>query len=146
MQLVAPIEGLLRGASAMEDSMATSVDTRETTSLISSDKVDGTAVYGSDGEKIGSIEHLMIDKISGKVAYAVLTFGGFMGFGEDFYPIPWSTLEYDTNLGGYRLDVTKEQLKTAPKYTESTGWNWNRQNDETIYSYYMAPPYWSQLT
>jgi sporulation protein YlmC with PRC-barrel domain len=91
--------------------MATSVDTRETTSLISSDKVDGTAVYGSDGEKIGSIEHLMIDKISGKVAYAVLTFGGFMGFGEDFYPIPWSTLEYDTNLGGYRLDVTKEQLK-----------------------------------
>jgi sporulation protein YlmC with PRC-barrel domain len=95
--------------------MATSVDTRETTSLISSDKVDGTAVYGSDGEKIGSIEHLMIDKISGKVAYAVLTFGGFMGFGEDFYPIPWSTLEYDTNLGGYRLDVTKEQLKTAPE-------------------------------
>jgi sporulation protein YlmC with PRC-barrel domain len=126
--------------------MATSVDTRETTSLISSDKVDGTAVYGSDGEKIGSIEHLMIDKISGKVAYAVLTFGGFMGFGEDFYPIPWSTLEYDTNLGGYRLDVTKEQLKTAPKYTESTGWKWNRQSDETVHSYYMAPPYWSQLT
>ena len=126
--------------------MATSVDTRENDILISSDKVDGTAVYGSDGEKIGSIEHLMIDKISGKVAYAVLTFGGFMGFGEDFYPIPWSTLEYDTNLGGYRLDVTKEQLKTAPKYTESTGWNWNRQNDETVYSYYMAPPYWSQLT
>jgi sporulation protein YlmC with PRC-barrel domain len=90
--------------------MATSIDTTETTSLISSDKVDGTAVYGSDGEKIGSVEHLMIDKISGKVAYAVLTFGGFMGFGEDFYPIPWSTLEYDTNLGGYRLDVTKEQF------------------------------------
>jgi hypothetical protein len=71
---------------------------------------------------------------------------GPMGFGEDFYPIPWSTLEYDTNLGGYRLDVTKEQLKTAPKYTESTGWNWNRQNDETVHNYYMAPPYCSQLT
>jgi hypothetical protein len=124
--------------------MATSVDTKETTSLIASDKVDGTAVYGSDEQKIGSIEHLMIDKISGKVAYAVLTFGGFMSFGEDFYPIPWSTLEYDTNLGGYRLDVTK--LKNAPKYTESTGWNWNRQNDETVHNYYMAPPYWSQLT
>jgi hypothetical protein len=124
--------------------MATSVDTKETTSLIASDKVDGTAVYGSDEQKIGSIEHLMTDKISGKVAYAVLTFGGFMSFGEDFYPIPWSTLEYDTNLGGYRLDVTK--LKNAPKYTESTGWNWNRQNDETVHNYYMAPPYWSQLT
>jgi PRC-barrel domain len=126
--------------------MATSVDTKETTSLIASDKVDGTAVYGSDEQKIGSIEHLMIDKISGKVAYAVLTFGGFMSFGEDFYPIPWSTLEYDTNLGGYRLDVTKEQLKNAPKYTENMGWNWNRQNDETVHNYYMAPPYWSQLT
>jgi hypothetical protein len=80
--------------------MATSVDTRETTSLISSDKVDGTAVYGSDEQKIGSIEHLMIDKISGKVAYAVLTFGGFMGFGEDFYPVPWSTLNTTRSLAG----------------------------------------------
>jgi PRC-barrel domain len=92
-----------------------------------------------DGQQDLHRSYLMIDKISGKVAYVVLTFGWFMGFGEDFYPIPWSTLEYDTNLGGYRLDVTKEQLKNAPKYTESTGWNWNRQNDETLHSYYMAP-------
>ena len=60
----------------------TSVETRETTSLIGSDKVDGTAVYGADHEKIGSIERVMIDKISGKVAYAVLSFGGFLGLGE----------------------------------------------------------------
>ena len=74
----------------------TSAETRETTSLIGSDKVEGTAVYGADHEKIGSIERVMIDKISGKVAYAVLSFGGFLGMGEDYYPVPWATLKYDT--------------------------------------------------
>ena len=103
--------------------MATTSGTRETTSLIGSDKVDGTAVYGADRLKIGSIERVMIDKMSGKVAFAVLSFGGFLGMGEDFYPLPWSTLNYDTNLGGYRVDLTKEQLDKAPKYNESQGWN-----------------------
>ena len=70
--------------------MATTVDTsRETVSLIGSDKVDGTAVYGADERKIGSIQRVMIDKISGKVAYAVISFGGFLGMGEDYYPMPW---------------------------------------------------------
>ena len=73
--------------------MATTLGTRETTSLIGSDKVDGTAVYGADQQKIGSIERVMIDKMSGKVAFAVLSFGGFLGMGEDFYPLPWSTLK-----------------------------------------------------
>ena len=72
--------------------MATTLETRETTSLIGSDKVDGTAVYGSDQQKIGSIQRVMIDKVSGQVAYAVLSFGGFLGMGEDYYPVPWSTL------------------------------------------------------
>ena len=98
--------------------MATELETRETTSLIGSDKVDGTAVYGSDQQKIGSIERVMIDKISGKVAYAVLSFGGFLGMGEDYYPVPWPTLKYDTNLGGYLVNLTKDQLANAPKYIE----------------------------
>jgi hypothetical protein len=67
--------------------MATTVDDRrETVSLIGSDKVDGTAVYGADDNKIGSVQRVMIDKVSGKVAYAVISFGGFMGMGEDYYP------------------------------------------------------------
>lgn len=123
--------------------MATSTtDTRETTSLIGSDKVEGTAVYGADESKIGSIERIMIDKISGKVAYAVLSFGGFLGMGEDFYPVPWQTLNYETNLGGYRVNFTEDQLKRAPKYNESTGWNWNRENEQRVYSYYQTRPYW----
>jgi hypothetical protein len=131
------------GRTQSEDSlMATTLDTRETTSLIGSDKVDGTAVYGADQQKIGSIERVMIDKVSGKVAFAVLTFGGFLGMGEDFYPLPWSTLRYDTNLGGYRTNLTKDQLDKAPKYSESQGWNWNRENESRIYSHYRVQPYW----
>jgi PRC-barrel domain len=127
-----------------EEPMATSTTTgaRETTSLIGSDKVEGTAVYGPDREKIGSIERVMIDKLSGKVAYAVLSFGGFLGMGEDYYPVPWSTLDYDTNLGGYRVNFTREQLDRAPKYAESQGWNWSRENDRRVYDYYRAQPYW----
>ena len=119
-----------------------SLETRETTSLIASDKVEGTAVYGADQRKIGSLERVMIDKISGKVAYAVLSFGGFLGMGEDFYPMPWSTLKYDTNLGGYLVNLTKDQLDSAPKFNESRGWNWNRENDRQVHDYYRARPYW----
>jgi PRC-barrel domain len=82
--------------------MATTVDSRgETASLIGSDKVDGTPVYGADDRKIGSVQRVMIDKVSGRVAYAVISFGGFLGMGEDYYPMPWTSLKYDTNLGGY---------------------------------------------
>jgi hypothetical protein len=133
-----------RSEQAGEHLMATAstLETRETTSLIGSDKVDGTAVYGVDQQKIGSIERVMIDKISGKVAYAVLSFGGFMGMGEDYYPVPWSTLNYDTNLGGYRVNLTKDQLNNAPKYSDSSGWTWDRKNDQRVYDYYKARPYW----
>ena len=121
-----------------------SLDTRETTSLIASDKVEGTAVYGFDEEKIGSVERMMIDKMSGKVAYAVITFGGFLGIGSDYYPVPWSTLKYDTSLGGYRLvNITKDQLERAPKYSDESDWNWSRENDTRVYDYYGAPPYWA---
>ena len=112
-------------------------------SLIASDKVEGTAVYGADQNKIGSIEHVMIDKTSGKVAYVVVSFGGFLGMGDDHYPLPWSTLKYDTNLGGYRVNLTKDQLDRAPKYHQNDEWDWNRENDQRVHDYYRAPPYWT---
>jgi hypothetical protein len=126
----------------MTGSTSSATDRRETATLIGSDKVDGTAVYGADQEKIGSIQRVMIDKLSGKVAYAVMSFGGFMGLGEDYYPVPWSTLKYDTNLGGYRVNLTNDQLKGAPKYSDSTDWNWSRDNDRRVHDYYRATPYW----
>lgn len=121
--------------------MATKVDARrETASLIGSDKVEGTAVYGRDERKIGTVQRVMLDKISGKVAYAVVSFGGFLGMGEDYYPMPWAKLDYDTSLGGYRVDVTEDQLKGAPKFSRGTDWNWSdRSRDKTVYDYYNTP-------
>ena len=115
------------------------IETRETAGLIASDKVEGTPVYDAKGEKIGSIERLMIDKRSGQVAYAVLSFGGFLGIGSDYYPIPWVSLKYDTSLGGYRLDITEEQLTGAPKYAGDS-WDWeDRERGRKVYEYYGMP-------
>ena len=121
--------------------MATTVNSRrETASLIGSDKVEGTTVYGGDDQKIGSVQQIMIDKVSGKVAYAVISFGGFLGMGEDYYPMPWPNLKYDTNLGGYRVGVTENQLKGAPKFNRTTDWDWSDRNrDKAVYDYYHTP-------
>jgi PRC-barrel domain len=115
------------------------LDARETASLIGSDKVEGTAVYRSNGEKIGQIERLMIDKITGKVAYAVMSFGGFLGLGEDYYPVPWSLLTYNERLGGYDVDISQEQLKAAPKYGRNAAWDWSdRSRGQQLADYYKS--------
>ena len=114
-------------------------EARETGSLIGSDKVEGTAVYGADKTKIGSIERVMIEKVSGQVAYAVLSFGGFLGIGNDYYPIPWAALSYDTSLGGYRTNITEQQLKSAPKY-QGNSWDWeDYERRRNVYDYYNTP-------
>jgi hypothetical protein len=82
--------------------------------LIASDRVEGTTVYDPAGKNIGSVKRLMIEKISGRVAYAVLSFGGFLGMGGEEHALPWNKLKYDTKLGGYRTDVTEQQLRGAP--------------------------------
>ena len=113
---------------------------RETVSLIGSDKVEGTPVYGADDRHIGMVQRIMIDKVSGKVAYAVVSFGGFLGLGEDYYPMPWPQMKYDTSIGGYRLAVTADQLNGAPKYNRLQDWDWSdRAEDQRIYEYYQTP-------
>jgi PRC-barrel domain len=89
---------------------------------------------------LGSVQRVMIDKVSGKVAYAVVSFGGFLGMGEDYYPLPWPNLKYDTSLGGYRVGVTEDQLKGAPKFSRTTDWDWSdRSRDQAVYEYYRTP-------
>src|SRR6266545_7264545 len=101
----------------MERIMTSDVlDKRETLHLIGSDKVEGTKVYRSNGEKVGTIERVMLDKLTGRVAYAVMSFGGFLGIGHDHYPIPWSLLRYNTDLDGYEVNIEPAQLTGAPKY------------------------------
>jgi hypothetical protein len=95
----------------------------ETDRLIASDKVEGTAVCNRAGDGLGSVYTVMIDKVSGQVAYAVMSFGGFLGIGERYHPLPWRALTYDTNLGGYVVDVGREQLERAPSYARGeTPW------------------------
>ena len=116
------------------------LDRRETVSLIGSDKVEGTAVYGADDSKIGSIERVMIDKVSGRISYAVLGFGGILGLGNDHYPLPWQSLKYDTRLGGYRTGVTENQLRGAPKYHDDNDWNWSdTARNLALNDYYGVP-------
>ena len=120
--------------------MASDVDVRETGNLIGSDKVEGTAVYGADDTKIGWIERLMIDKVSGRVSYAVLGFGGFLGLGNQHYPLPWQALKYDTRLGGYVTGITEQQLRGAPKYGDDSDWNWSdAAGNHALNDYYCVP-------
>jgi sporulation protein YlmC with PRC-barrel domain len=124
-------------------STARTLDARETISLIASDKVEGTNVYRSDGEKIGEIERVMIDKITGKVAYAVMSFGGFFGVGEHYYPVPWSLLQYNDQLGGYEVNITDQQLRSAPKYARTASWDWaDRNRGQQIDDYYGVRAPW----
>ncbi len=121
----------------------TTLDRRETANLIGSDKVQGTPVYRSNGERVGTIDRVMIDKLSGKVAYAVMSFGGFMGIGEDYYPLPWSLLTYSERLDGYEVNVSEQQLKGAPKYSKHDTWDWSdRARDRKVYAYYDVTPFW----
>jgi len=96
--------------------MAAEIATNETQSLIASDKVEGTNVYNRQGEHLGSISTLMIEKRSGQVSYAVMSFGGFLGIGESYHPLPWKSLTYDPAQGGYVVDITREKLEGAPYY------------------------------
>jgi hypothetical protein len=79
------------------------------------------------GETVGEIERVMIGKRSGKVAYAVMSFGGFLGIGEDYYPIPWSRLNYNERLGGYEVNIDGRDLQDAPKFGRREEWDWNDQ-------------------
>ncbi len=96
------------------------ISTNETTQLIASDKVEGTAVYDLAGEKLGSVRNFMVNKLTGEVEYAVLQFGGFLGVGADYYPLPWGMLDYDANVGGYRIDLDKSVLEAAPHYADES--------------------------
>jgi hypothetical protein len=116
------------------------MDAKEIGNLIGSDKVEGTAVFGADAQKIGTIERVMIDKVSGRVSYAVLGFGGFLGIGNDHYPLPWQSLKYDTRLGGYVTGVTESQLRSAPKYGNDNDWNWaDAARNRAVNDYYGVP-------
>jgi len=104
--------------------------------VISSDRVEGTKVYNEAGDKLGSIDELMIDKRSGQVRYAVLEFGGFLGVGADRYPLPWEALKYDPERGGYVVPLDKERLKSAPRYPQDEVPDYTDDYARRVHNYY----------
>lgn len=122
-------------------SQGRTLDKRETSNLIGSDKVEGTPVYRSNGERVGQIDRVMIDKLSGKVAYAVMSFGGFLGIGEDYYPLPWALLTFNPALDGYEVNISEQQLKGAPKFSKYDNFDWSdRARGREVYDYYGVTP------
>jgi sporulation protein YlmC with PRC-barrel domain len=107
-----------------------------TSDVISSDKVEGTSVYNPAGEKLGSIDDLMIDKRSGQIRYAVLEFGGFLGIGTDRYPMPWNMLRYETSREGYVVPLDKAKLEKAPRYGDGKAPVYDVEYGKRINTYY----------
>ena len=113
------------------------------TSAILASRVIGTSVYNNTGEHIGTIEDVMLDKMSNGIMFAVIGFGGFLGIGEKFHAVPWSALDYQMKHGGYVVPFSKEQLQSAPAYSinELTGDDGQRARDAS-YEYFKIEPYW----
>jgi len=113
------------------------------TAAIRATRVIGTSVYNTAGESIGTIEDVMLDKLSNGIMFAVIGFGGFLGIGEKYHAVPWSVLDYDEARSGYVVPFTREQLEAAPSYSvnELTGADGKVARDAS-YRYYKVDPYW----
>jgi hypothetical protein len=110
--------------------------------LIAADKVKGTDVYNPAGDSLGTIDDIMIDKASGRSIYAVMSFGGFLGLGEKYHPLPWSILKYNEDKGGYAINLDKKILESAPSYDRGAPLTWSREYGQKVDSYYKTPGYW----
>lgn len=110
--------------------------------LISSRRVEGTPVYNRADQRLGAIHSVMIDKRSGQVAFAVLSFGGIFGLGERVHPVPWGMLRYDVDLDAYVVDLTREQLKDAPTLNLDDADRPRPQDYEDVQGYYAKLPWW----
>ena len=111
--------------------------------LISSRRVEGTAVYNRQEEELGTIHSVMIDKRSGRIAYAVLSVGGFLGIRGHVHPVPWDVLTYDVDLDGYVMDISRDQLERAPMmHLDEADRPRGRDYDEEVSGYYGRLPWW----
>ena len=122
--------------------MSTQMQKNTSGSLIAAEKVNGTSVYNPSGDKLGNVEDVMIDKISGKAVYAIMSFGGFLGMGEKHHPLPWQTLNYDTKLEGYVVNLDKKVLEAAPSYDDDGDFRWTPDYGRSVDKYYNVPTYW----
>ena len=110
--------------------------------LISSRRVEGTPVYNRADERLGTIHSVMIEKKSGRVAYALLSFGGFLGLREHVHPVPWEMLTYDVDLDAYVVDLTRERIENAPTLRLDEADRPRAKDYEEASGYYDKLPWW----
>ena len=111
--------------------------------LIAASTVKGTNVYNPAGESLGTIDDVMLDKVTGRAIYAVMAFGGFLGMGESYHPLPWTTLKYDARQGGYVVNLDKAKLEGAPYYARNTPFDWTSDYGREVDKFYKTPGYWN---
>jgi len=122
------------------DPNSTSPATTETTLLIASDRVEGTRVFGRDGDKIGTVYNFMVDKRTGQVAYVVISTGGFLGLGQAYHPLPWTAFTYDEDKGGYLIQFDKRMLEGGPSFRPDTAPVFDEAYGKRVNDYYQLPP------
>ena len=132
----------------MEQAISEAVETSDHTLILGS-RVNSTPVYNKTDDRIGHVDDLTIEKKTGKVVYAIMSFGGFLGIGERFHPIPWSLLDYDPARGGYVVPLDRAELEAAPYYERyelsALGGASHQSYGERIFGYYGpygSVPYW----
>ncbi|MDR3533817.1 MAG: PRC-barrel domain-containing protein [Rhodopila sp.] len=114
--------------------------------LIAARQIQGTSVFSPALEKLGSVEDVMIDRASGRIAYAVLRFGGFLGIGDHYYPLPWEKLSYSPEMGGYITDIGRDVLQGAPSYPDEAAASWDDKAwSRDVYAYYGVRPFWDLM-
>lgn len=111
--------------------------------VIAADKIKGSDVFNTVGDKLGTIDAVMLDRATGKALYAVLSFGGFLGLGEKHYPLPWSLLTFNEEKDGYTVNLDRQQLEGGPNYDRSAEFNWSADYGRKIDAYYGARSYWA---
>jgi len=112
--------------------------------LVPASRVEGAGVFAPTGERLGKVDDLMIDKVSGRTAYALLSFDGFLGVGERFYPIPWRMLDYDPSRRGFVVPLTRDQIEQGHSVADrevEDEIEWR----EAVHAYYGATPYWQPI-
>jgi hypothetical protein len=136
------VEAILAGEDfIMEQTAKPGEPTTPAHPYVRSDRVEGTAVYAADGSRIGTIKYLEIEKVSGRIIYAITSFNAFLAVRADTHTIPWSKLTYDHQLHGYRTDITQEQLHNAPEFSRGEEFDWVEQERGRLHRYWHSPPY-----
>lgn len=107
--------------------------------LIASDRVEGTKVFRPNGDRIGKIDHFMVEKRSGQVEYVVMSFGGFLGLGEELRPLPWGALEYDSKLEGYVVTADDDTFRNSPFIEGASAPEWDSAYAKVLYGYWGVP-------